>query len=1070
MAKPVKTNLDDASGSQSFEQFWSNIFSEAQFLCTPSRVCDDRRQYPSTPTSLSSTGPKSSLHGQTNVFQTNCFADHVRAEGSVCKLRHTGESSGHPASVVSPVDEMTKPILPRHSKRKKSWLRVVRRVARYGSARYRGKWWTSNQVPASDLSYVQEQTAVSGRQHRTITCPPPPSPGRAKRLVRFLCWNCGGLPPHKYDEAMSLARRELIDIFALVETRKNSFNIWNSAEFTVVQSGEAGIHKQAYSGITLLIRNPDEIRYNELIPGRLLHCIIKKKGWAVPLEVLTVYQKWLPHEASSDAAELAIKVRSHLWTELDRALAKIPKRHSLIVFGDFNTHVPKASPMFSSGDPSHAPSPDSDDFIEICRRHNLYHCHRHQGKAAATFQLGRQGGTRIDYVFMRQNMRACISDMIIDWRCPLLGTSTGGTHAILAGGFRTQWACWRSCRSPSPRSASLDHALLRSAQHDAHPLHKQFRCLLESKAKTLTSFDEISVMVNDAGLSTFGRQKKSKQAPPWSQENLQHACKCKWDALAKVRSLATSCPSKLSLCYVFRFWLAVIRAEHKTRIYKQLGRQLRRNWLENIFSQAQLAADKRDASLFKVVRLLAPKSARAPQGCRTKLEHACTLEEEIGAFAEHYRQLFRAPDPAQVLCPPNWQWSTPCTCNDLDTLFQKMPLFKGVPRGHAIGAVWRIALRVTTIRDILDRQLLSMPSTGVPKRFSDGNLLLLPKPGKSGRDVTHYRPLVLQCPVGKSILRWVSNRVLQLVRPLLLQHPQFAYLPGRSAEMAILKVQNFLDERYRKGGYAIAPAEWIKSGWQAPECTGCLLVSLDLSQAFDRVNRVELIRCLQALHLPSDIIGIIWAWHLNPEYHLSIGSRQAQIPTSRGVRQGCTIAPLLWVIFLYSIVERLCLLRPDVDWLKLLTEFADDLILCFSIDSVLDLGKALETLRFFLSFLADSGLVVNMAKTQFLLRVLGKSSKKILDKHTFRQNGRRYLRLSEHHTPELSDHILYLGIHLGWRRSADLALKHRIACGKRSFAALLPWWRSSITKSLKVRLFLQGCSPQHHLRIEFSGS
>ena len=340
------------------------------------------------------------------------------------------------------------------------------------------------------------------------------------------------------------------------------------------------------------------------------------------------------------------------------------------------------------------------------------------------------------------------------------------------------------------------------------------------------------------------------------------------------------------------------------------------------------------------------------------------------------------PRLSPTLQAHEWNWNgVPLNCSSLDRWFQRIPLFKGVPRSHPIGAVWRVALQNGSVRDCLDEVLVSLPRTGIPSRFTDGSLILLPKPGKNGKEVGHYRPLVLQCPVGKAILRWAASRVMSTVLPQLLLHPQFAYVPQRNSEMAIFRVQSFLEHRRRIAGYAIPPASWLRDGWCRPECSGCLLVSLDLSQAFDRVDRVLLMQCLSEYAISDDIIGMIWAWHLHPKYRFSIGGHQRNITTSRGVRQGCTIAPLLWILFLHRVVEDLCKIRPETNWLDLLTEYADDLLLCFGIDNAGDVERALERTRFFLEHLQRWGLVVNLNKTQFLLHLSGSVSARVLKKH-----------------------------------------------------------------------------------------
>ena len=319
--------------------------------------------------------------------------------------------------------------------------------------------------------------------------------------------------------------------------------------------------------------------------------------------------------------------------------------------------------------------------------------------------------------------------------------------------------------------------------------------------------------------------------------------------------------------------------------------------------------------------------------------------------------------------------------------------------------------------------------------------------------MTHYRPLVIQCCLGKAFLRWTAQQVLSKVRHLLYCHPQFAYLAGRDAEMAIFRAQVFLQERRHTAGYVKVPASWQRAGWKAHDCCGCILVSLDLSNAFDKVNRALLLSKLASMGLPSELLGVIGAWYLNPSYELKIGDLYRTVHTTRGVRQGCTLAPLLWVCYLYCLIEDLRMARPGVDWLSLLTAYADDLLLSFAIDTEGDVKTACDNIVFFFDFLKVYGLEVNLSKTQVLCRLIGKSSQRAMSKLVRpHEGGRRFKASSELFLP-LTDEIEYLGVSLSWKNGPDSVLQLRVMRGRRAFAMLHQWWRMPLSLALKVRLF-----------------
>ena len=474
---------------------------------------------------------------------------------------------------------------------------------------------------------------------------------------------------------------------------------------------------------------------------------------------------------------------------------------------------------------------------------------------------------------------------------------------------------------------------------------------------------------------------------------------------------------------------------------------------KQLCDEAESAGNRHSFSFYPLIRKLAPKSSRSSLGVRCKLVGANTLEEEADMFANFFAQLFNVDSKAKLLEVNDWDWRTAPTCQDLGNAFHRIPLLKAVPPNQPLGGIWKIALHSPLVQGCIDKTIQAFPQTGIPKQFRNGFLTLLPKPGRSGKDVRHYRPLVIQCCLGKAFLRWVAQQVLSIARPLLYQHPQFAYLPGRDAEMAIFRAQSFISERRRLAGYTQIPAVWSRSGIESPDCSGCIVISLDLSNAFDKVDRSLLLKKLHGLGLASDLLGVIGAWYLEPSYELKLGELYRTVKTSRGVRQGCTLAPLLWVIYVHALIEDLRAANAEVDWLNLLTAYADDLLLCFGIDKPGDVERACSTILFFLSFLEKFGLEVNVEKTQVLCRLVGRSARRLLSKKLLVRDGVRRFKVSSEITLPWKEEIEYLGVLLSWKKGEDSILHHRLQRGRRAFAMLHQWWRMPLSLALKLRLF-----------------
>ena len=104
---------------------------------------------------------------------------------------------------------------------------------------------------------------------------------------------------------------------------------------------------------------------------------------------------------------------------------------------------------------------------------------------------------------------------------------------------------------------------------------------------------------------------------------------------------------------------------------------------------------------------------------------------------------------------------------------------------------------------------------------------------------------------------------------------------------------------------------------------GGLALSLDLTQAFDRLRRDILVSALQEAQVPAPYICLIVAWHQDAKYHILHAGQELDVDAQQGVRQGCLLAPLIFACATGYLLKRL----PDHDghdWLKSLTVYADD--------------------------------------------------------------------------------------------------------------------------------------------------
>ena len=134
--------------------------------------------------------------------------------------------------------------------------------------------------------------------------------------------------------------------------------------------------------------------------------------------------------------------------------------------------------------------------------------------------------------------------------------------------------------------------------------------------------------------------------------------------------------------------------------------------------------------------------------------------------------------------------------------------------------------------------------------------------------------------------------------------------------------------------------------------------SLDLSAAFDVVNVELLIKRLNRIGLPEDLIQLVHIWLTERYYYISLESGNSYVHTCTvGTVQGSIMGPILYALFV----------SPLLDLAKM-TLFADDnYIIKTNCNLEVLINDMKEVLEMITKWLKDSGLKVNDTKTEACL-------------------------------------------------------------------------------------------------------
>lgn len=320
------------------------------------------------------------------------------------------------------------------------------------------------------------------------------------------------------------------------------------------------------------------------------------------------------------------------------------------------------------------------------------------------------------------------------------------------------------------------------------------------------------------------------------------------------------------------------------------------------------------------------------------------------------------------------------------------------------------------------------------------------------------RPLALQEPVGKTVASVLNQIMMNEAAHILCQYPQFAFMKGRSAQECIRKVlahcQHVADLRARNCNSVASRAK----GFKPSVIGGGLQLCVDLERAFDKMHRPALFQRMSQVGISSTIISIVLEWRRDTEYHIIHRDLESQVPTTTGLRQGCTLAPGLWAIYTVLIMldlqthyslEELC------DWL---TVYADD----FHAGRVISSPQTfLDSLLFFgrlLDALTHLGMSVNTTKSKVLIRLQGSKHRQILSQHTYRNAVGHWLMLPSHtgatHDIPIASDVSYLGIVISYHNATTRALTHRLKMARVAFARLSLWLMNRhLPSALRLRFW-----------------
>ena len=345
---------------------------------------------------------------------------------------------------------------------------------------------------------------------------------------------------------------------------------------------------------------------------------------------------------------------------------------------------------------------------------------------------------------------------------------------------------------------------------------------------------------------------------------------------------------------MFRCWQLYTRFLIASKQCRWEAKQRRLHRMDNIFAEAKAAAANHDIrALYRAIRKLAPKRSRERIKLKDAVGRHLTLKAELDHLHDRFQQVFAdLPPEEHAPCLQTMRLSE----QEISEALAGLPTWKAAPLHCQPNLVWKVF--APAIAPALYKILQGcIQNQMIPKAWQDSWLILLPKPGKLGKNAKDLRPISLQDPGGKALLKQLTLQARTYCLSYLCALPLYGYLPYRGTADALQRVFSHCFEAEslcKANTYSI---HRLRQGHQTTELAGGLQLAIDISAAFDRVERERLWLAMEQSEIPPDLAAIIQQWHLHAHYHIEHAGLHRSFRSTRGVRQGCVCAPLLWVLY-----------------------------------------------------------------------------------------------------------------------------------------------------------------------------
>ena len=346
--------------------------------------------------------------------------------------------------------------------------------------------------------------------------------------------------------------------------------------------------------------------------------------------------------------------------------------------------------------------------------------------------------------------------------------------------------------------------------------------------------------------------------------------------------------------------------------------------------------------------------------------------------------------------------------------------------------------------------------------LKDADMCFIPKPSKPATTPGNLRPLGIIRPDGKGLAGACRDLLKPITEARLRDIPQFAYQPHRGLSDALGRaIQHVTDVRAACKRHRRTRRE-LKLGIGKTQLEGGICFALDLSQAFDMVDRADLIATLEQAHADTAVVDLVASLLAGSRYGIRAQGEETHVTSITGIKQGCKLSPTLFSMLTGTMFRELAQLAGTDAVLQFLTGYADDLTVHRDIHSWQDLLKAHQLITDLLEVVRQHGFQVNANKCSVMLKLVGRRAATAYKQFTYWRTApdgttHRMWRLGSTKAQEgfpFVPKIKYLGVKLSYGNFEQATLQYRLQEGNVKLQKVRKYVHNRRTAGPKARLHI----------------